>query len=121
MGDEQMTKYVYKEISGRDLEEMTGSGWEYVERGMSVAPFGVGSYIVRRPFEMPEAMKLAEELVKTKDELERAKERADTLYTCLTSKQEMLADCQNKVTELRLKVIDLENTAKKTAKTAKKA
>lgn len=116
-----MTKYVYKEISGRDLEEMTGSGWEYVERGMSVAPYGLGSYIVRRPFEMPEAMKLAEELVKTKDELEGAKGRADTLYTCLASKQEMLADYQRKVTELRLKVTELEKSAKKATKTAKKA
>lgn len=117
-----MSNYVYKEVSGRDLEEMTGRGWEYVERGVSVAPFGVGSYIVRRQLEMPEAMKLAEELAKTKDELEGARGRADTLYTCLTSKQEMLADAQSKITELRLKIIDLEKSAKKTAKkTAKKA
>ena len=66
-----MSKYVYMEVSGAKLEETTKSGWEYVESvaGGPHAP----SYVVRRPFEMPEAMKLAEELLKTKDELERLK------------------------------------------------
>lgn len=56
-------KFVYKEVSGKDLEKATSDGWEFVNPSTALGPFGpLSCYIVRRPFEMPEAMKLTEEL-----------------------------------------------------------
>jgi len=73
-------KHVYREVSGRDLEKVTANGWEFVSAGGHATPFGpVGVYLVRRPLEMPEAMKLTEDLEKAHDELDKSKAAREAL------------------------------------------
>jgi len=77
-------KYVYREVSGKDLEKATTDGWEYVSAGGYATPFGpVGVYLVRRPFEMPDMMKLTLELRATQDALEKSQAAREGLSTRL--------------------------------------
>jgi len=73
-------KYVYKEVSGDDLEKTTTLGWEYVSAGGYMTPFGPRStYLVRRPFEAPEAMKLSAEVAALKVEPEKSQQARESL------------------------------------------
>lgn len=73
-------KYVYREVSGRELEKATTDGWEFVSAGGQATPFGpVGVYLVRRPHEMPEAMKLTTELNAAREALERSQQGREVL------------------------------------------
>lgn len=86
------TKYVYKEVRGGDLEKATIDGWEFVTSSTTVGPFGpLGSYLVRRPYEMPETMKLTAELNAVKDALEKSQQVREVLA-------EKLARAKNAVT-----------------------
>lgn len=71
---EQDTKsYVYREVSGRELEKATLEGWEFVSTSSSFGPFGpMGTYLVRRPFEKPKEMELQEKLVAAEQKLAEA-------------------------------------------------
>lgn len=82
-------KYVYKEVSGRELEKATADGWEYVSGSTSVSPLGpLSCYLVRRPFEMPEAMKLTAEI----NTLKEALEKSQTVREGLSSKLARVKD-----------------------------
>lgn len=73
-------KYVYREVSGRELEKATTDGWEFVSAGGQATPFGpVGVYLVRRPFEMPEPMKLTAELNAAREALEKSQQAREGL------------------------------------------
>ena len=73
-------KYVYREVSGRELEKATTDGWEFVSAGGHATPFGpVGVYLVRRPLEMPEAMKLTADLNAAREALERSQQAREVL------------------------------------------
>jgi hypothetical protein len=73
-------RYVYKEVNGRDLERATIDGWEYVSGGAGISSFGpLGFYLVRRPAEKPDAMKLAEEKQELATKLDAASATAGKL------------------------------------------
>jgi hypothetical protein len=73
-------RYVYKEVNGRDLERATIDGWEYVSGGAGIGAFGpIGFYLVRRPAEKPDAMKLAEEKQELATKLDAASATANKL------------------------------------------
>lgn len=77
-------KYVYREVSGRELEKATADGWEYVSGSTSVSPFGpLSCYLVRRPFEMPDMMKLTLELHAAQDALEKSQAAREGLSSRL--------------------------------------
>lgn len=71
------TKYVYKEVAGKDLEKATLAGWEYVSSGIQMSASANGIYVVRRPFQMPTVMELQEQLDETKTALENSKNQLD--------------------------------------------
>jgi hypothetical protein len=75
-------KYVYREVSGRELEKATADGWEFVTSSTPFGPFGF--YLVRRPFEMPEAMKLTADLNAAREALERSQQAREVLSDRLT-------------------------------------
>ena len=80
------TKYVYKEVVGRDLEKVTRDGWEYVSNGVQMTPFStVGIYVVRRPFQMSTVMELQEQLDEMKTALENSKTEQARLSSRLDS------------------------------------
>jgi hypothetical protein len=73
-------RYVYKEVNGRDLERATIDGWEYVSGGAGISAFGpLGFYLVRRPAEKPDVMKLAEEKQELATKLDAASATAGKL------------------------------------------
>lgn len=78
---EQDTKsYVYREVSGRELEKATLEGWEFVSTSSSFGPFGpMGTYLVRRPFEKPKEMELQEKLVAAEAKLAQANDRFERM------------------------------------------
>lgn len=82
-------KYVYREVSGKELEKATVDGWEFYGAGAENAQFGsIGVYLVRRPLEMPEAMKLIQDLEEAEDALAKSQQARDVLAASLARVQE---------------------------------
>lgn len=70
-------KYVYREVSGCDLEKFTADGWEFVSSS------NLGSYLVRRPYEMPDVMKLTKDCEILKDALNKSQAVREGLSSTL--------------------------------------
>lgn len=70
-------KYVYREVVGYDLEKSTADGWEFVSSS------NLGSYLVRRPYEMPDVMKLTKECEILKDALNKSQTVREGLSSTL--------------------------------------
>lgn len=84
-------KYVYREVSGRELEKATLDGWEFVSAGGQAAPFGpVSVYLVRRPNDMPEAMQLKLQLNEAQAALEKSQAAREELSTKLAKARDVV-------------------------------
>jgi hypothetical protein len=68
------TRYVYKEVGGRELEQFTEDGWELVQERGELTPFGFRSaYLVKRLHPIPTEISLKQEIEKLKNELAHTK------------------------------------------------
>lgn len=72
-------KYVYREVSGRELEKATTDGWEFVS--------AVGQ---ATPFEMPEPMKLTAGLNAAREALEKSQQAREGLSARLTRAKDVV-------------------------------
>ncbi len=71
--------YVYKSVAPDMLEKYTSEGWDFVEEQLGGRYFPVLSYVLRRPRELPEAMKLQQELAAAKEALEKSQKAREGL------------------------------------------
>lgn len=68
------TRWVYKEVGGHALEELTEAGWEFEQERGQVTPFGFRStYLLKRLHPIPTEISLKQEIEKLKNELAHTK------------------------------------------------
>jgi len=87
--------FVFKEVRGSELEKHTSDGWEFVDDRTSVGPFGFhGAYLVKRPRQKPDVIKLAERI----DELNGQVAKVDEVCN---ARLKMLVDALNRMEAIK--------------------
>lgn len=94
------TRWVYKEVGGRELEQFTEVGWELAQERSELTPFGFRTaYLVKRLHPIPTEISLKQEIEKLKNELAHTKTQvsyAKERHEAVVKEMKYLRRCSEK-------------------------